>query len=200
MGFHFFWHLAHPCHRPTVVEKDLTEGHAELAAAPAVLLLVHVWVRGLHVPQVGQPRGRRRPGKGVEEQVRLARLARNGKPVRVGPRCRWVLSGWIFGWWGHLVPRLGQTIAQAELRRLPGSGGSWLAWVGWHRPSRVSPQLRLRSPQLASPPSDTSRDSQFESASSKCEPPPRGWFIGRFMAQEWVYWPNNGHCSPCHTK
>ena len=43
-------------------------------------------------------------------------------------------------------------------------------------------QLRLRSPQLASPPSDTSRDSQFESASSKCEPPPRGWFIGRFMA------------------
>ena len=97
-------------------------------------------------------------------------------------RCRWVLSGWIFGWWGHLVPRLGQTIAQAELRRLPGSGGSWLAWVGWHRPSRVSPQLRLRSPQLASPPSDTSRDSQFESASSKCEPPPRGWFIGRFMA------------------
>ena len=115
-------------------------------------------------------------------------------------RCRWVLSGWIFGWWGHLVPRLGQTIAQAELRRLPGSGGSWLAWVGWHRPSRVSPQLRLRSPQLASPPSDTSRDSQFESASSKCEPPPRGWFIGRFMAQEWVYWPNNGHCSACHTK
>ena len=120
--------------------------------------------------------------------------------VRGCLRCRWVLSGWIFGWWGHLVPRLGQTIAQAELRRLPGSGGSWLAWVGWHRPSRVSPQLRLRSPQLASPPSDTSRDSQFESASSKCEPPPRGWFIGRFMAQGWVYWPNNGHCSACHTK
>ena len=89
--------------------------------------------------------------------------------VRGCLRCRWVLSGWIFGWWGHLVPRLGQTIAQAELRRLPGSGGSWLAWVGWHRPSRVSPQLRLRSPQLASPPSDTSRDSQFESTSSKCE-------------------------------
>ena len=48
--------------------------------------------------------------------------------------------------------------------------------------------------------SDTSRDSQFESASSKCDLPPRGWFIGRFMAQGWVYWPNNGHCSPCHTK
>ena len=111
--------------------------------------------------------------------------------VRGCLRCRWVLSGWIFGWWGHLVPRLGQTIAQAELRRLPGSGGSWLAWVGWHRPSRVSPQLRLTPPQLASAPSDTSRDSQFESASSKCEPPqgggllavlwPQGGFIGQTM-------------------
>ena len=86
--------------------------------------------------------------------------------VRGCLRCRWVLSGWIFGWWGHLVPRLGQTIAQAELRRLPGSGGSWLAWVGWHRPSRVSPQLRLTPPQACSAPSDTSRDSQFESAST----------------------------------
>ena len=141
--------------------------------------------------------------------------------VRGCLRCRWVLSGWIFGWWGHLVPRLGQTIAQAELRRLPGSGGSWLAWVGWHRPSRVSPQLRLTPPQACSAPSDTSRDSRFQSASSKCESHGRGHIpsallakdgcnglYGRFHAREHPSFvhhppPPGAMCkpgSPCHTK
>ena len=83
---------------------------------------------------------------------------------------------------------------------MPGSRWSGLARVGQHRLSSGSAHGLLGVAQACSAPSDTSRDSQFESASSKCEPPPRGWFIGRFMAQEWVYWPNNGHCSACHTK
>ena len=30
--------------------------------------------------------------------------------------------------------------------------------------------------------------------------PPGGGLLAVLWPQGWVYWPNNGHCSPCHTK
>ena len=52
---------------------------------------------------------------------------------------------------------------------MPGSRWSGLARVGQHRLSSGSAHGLLGVAQACSAPSDTSRDSQFESTSSKCE-------------------------------
>ena len=48
--------------------------------------------------------------------------------------------------------------------------------------------------------SDTSAIHNFRVPVRSVTYPPGGGLLAVLWPQGWVYWPNNGHCSPCHTK
>ena len=83
--------------------------------------------------------------------------------------------------WPEGTEMLEDVLSLRRLRPLPDVPGA-LEVRGAPGPAGDEHLPRLDVVQRVLVLSDTSRDSQFESASSKCEPPPGGWFIGRFMA------------------
>ena len=67
-----------------MVDKNVTKRKAELPASLCVSLLIDIWIRRLHVLQMGEPRVAGRSSKSVEEQISLPWLPGNGEPVGVG--------------------------------------------------------------------------------------------------------------------
>ena len=92
--------------------------------------------------------------------------------------------------------------------------GTRLSMASWRAPStRPDPKVSLarRWPKGSGTPvgqsrtaraqtSDTSAIHNFRVPVRSVTYPPGGGLLAVLWPQGWVYWPNNGHCSACHTK
>ena len=82
-----------------------------------------------------------------------------------------------------------------------GSGGGCPpARAGLGHLQRLLPLLILRHGHGRHRPSDTSAIHNFRVPVRSVTYPRGGGLLAVLWPQGWVYWPNNGHCSACHTK